>query len=177
MPPVLPLHWTSDLKRLALPPVLRPWLGQRGSLTACLRRLAAVGVVVVVRGERYGRPTRPEADRLGLPGGQRAWIREVSLLVDGEAWVSARTVVPLASLRGAGRRLRRLGRQPLGERLFRPSAPRSVFEFGRGDGEVLYWRRSTLSPPTGPLLVAEGFHARALVGFRSAPGRPRRPRS
>lgn len=173
MPPALPLHWNPDLKRLALAPALRPWLDQRGSLTACLRRLATESVVVVVRAERYDRPSRPEAARLGLATGQRAWIREVSLLVDGEAWVSARTVVPLASLRGAGRRLRRIGRQPLGERLFRPSAPRSGFDYAHGDGEVLCWRRSTLTPPTGPLLVAEGFHGRALAGFRAASALPR----
>lgn len=171
MPATLPPSWTSDLKRLALPPALRPWLSQRGSLTACLRALAQEGVAVVVRGERYGRPTRAEAVRLGLVNGQRTWLREVTLLVDGEPWVSARTVVPLASLRGAGRRLRHLGRQPLGERLFRPWAPRSGFEYAAGDGDIRWWRRSILHPATGPLLVAEGFHARALHAFHDA-GRP-----
>ena len=45
-------------------------------------------------------------------------VREVELLCDGRPWVFARTLMPLANLGGAMRRLTRLGNRPLGEVLF-----------------------------------------------------------
>lgn len=71
-----------------------------------------------VQREGFASPTLEEARRLKIPMRQQAWIREVRLCGDGEPWALARTVIPLACLKGKGRRLLHLGNRPLGAYLF-----------------------------------------------------------
>lgn len=50
-----------------------------------------------------------------------ALIRQVQLLCAGQPWVFARTVIPVRTLSGRGRRLAHLGNRPLGAMLFADS--------------------------------------------------------
>ena len=118
------------------------------------------------------RPTREERTVLGLPEPQVGLIREVLLHGRGKPWVYARSVVPLAVLRGRHGFLRRLGSKPLGALLFRDAGIRrgaievtrrapprflpAVVEHGPA-----WVRRSLFYLDRQPLLVAEMF----LPGF------------
>lgn len=95
----------------------RGWLIDEGSLT---RRLQACCKNFAVRGVRqtWGRPLPDEAALLGLRRGVAAWIREVRLHDGDMQVVFARSVLPRNSLRGAWRKLGRLGSRPLGAALF-----------------------------------------------------------
>lgn len=73
---------------------------------------------VEIAREGFYMPTREEARTLAIPLRQNAWVREVRLCGDGEAWVLARTVIPRETIRGSDRRLKSLGRTPLGAYLF-----------------------------------------------------------
>jgi chorismate--pyruvate lyase len=103
-----------------------------------------------------------------------ALVREVELCCGEQPWVFARSLIPLQSLQGAGRRLQFLGDRPLGSLLFSdPKATRGPMEFARLlPGHCLYekalanraqrpaqlWGRRTLFFFAGkPLLVNEVF--------------------
>ncbi|HSP00975.1 MAG TPA: chorismate lyase, partial [Thioalkalivibrio sp.] len=99
---------------------------------------------------------------LGIPARQNAWIREVCLNGDDTPWVLARTIIPLATLAGRGRRLCNLGRRPLGAYLFsHPEWQRGPFETGlcqRTSGlQPLAARRSRFFSGGRSLLVGEYF--------------------
>lgn len=94
------------------------WLKLEGSLTRALQLRCLERFHVDILREGYARPTAEEARTLHIPPRQLAWIREVQLCGDGQPWVMARTVIPLETLKGNGRRLRHLGRRPLGHFLF-----------------------------------------------------------
>lgn len=102
------------------------WLQAEGSLTRHLQLRCRESFHVEVANEGFALPGREEALTLGIPHRQRAWVREVRLCGDGAPWVLARTIIPLDTLSGHGRRLRHLGRIPLGAWLF------SHREWGRG---------------------------------------------
>ncbi len=109
-------------------PAWRGWVATRDSLTA---RLIAAGAGRVFRvrllDQRLGKPRLDEARALGLPLDRLAWLREVALCLDERPWVVARSVAPLAQLRG--QRLERLGERSLGSWLFRqPGLERSPIE-------------------------------------------------
>ncbi len=91
----------------------------RGSLTQRLRDLAAprpLQVRLLRLGD--GRVSSEEGDALGGHVGEPAHVREVALGPASEAWVFARTVIPMSALCGPLGELRELGEQPLGEWLF-----------------------------------------------------------
>lgn len=117
------------------------WLTLEGSLTRALQLRCKDRFHVDVLWEGYARPTVEEALNLAIPGRQVAWIREVQLCGDGQPWVMARTVIPLATLKGNGRRLRHLGRRPLGHFLF------SQRRWHRGPFQVGLTRRPSASQP------------------------------
>lgn len=148
-------HW-----QLAPPAPVRDWLREPGSLTARLVREAEGAFRVELLAQYWGRPSPEEARRLGLPAGRVALIREVALFGCGQPWVRARSVLPVTSLGGAGRRLRKLGNRSLGHLLFRdPTLRRGPIEIARLDqpeGRV-FARRSHLVFHGRPLLVAECF--------------------
>ncbi|SDL56038.1 chorismate lyase [Franzmannia pantelleriensis] len=104
------------------------WVASSDSLTARLVA-AAEGRPFRVRllAQRLGRPRLDEARALGLPLHQAVWLRQVALCVDERPWVVARSVAPLAQLRG--QRLERLGERSLGSWLFRqPDLERGPIE-------------------------------------------------
>jgi len=147
-------------EQLSLPPLVRDWLADPGSLTARLRLYGAFRVVP--REDRIIRPTLAEQQLLGRIGRGRALVREVTLLVDEQPMVEARSVLPLASLRGPNRGLAHMGSRSLGSELYRrPTARRDRVWVRYGDapsGQTPCWGRQSRFIKRGrPLLVAEHF--------------------
>lgn len=164
--------------RSTLPAELGSWLLDTASLTLRLQQLCPGRFRVRVLSQAGGSPRADEARLLGMPQGQRAIVRQVQLLCDGQPWIYARTVIPVTSLRGRLRRLAHLGTRPLGGMLFADRGMRrgSVQLARIRAGQALHatatagleppppevWgRRSVFRIAGRPLLVSEIF----LPGF------------
>lgn len=165
-----PTDWYQSLAAAGLrnPDVhgqARCWLQVEGSFTRALQKQCTSSFHVAVQREGFAAPTLEEARRLRIPSRQKAWIREVRLCGDGEPWVLARTVIPLACLTGEGRRLLHLGSKPLGAYLFSSRGwQRGPLETGlcnhpRGESSKAsvpeIARRSLFSNKKSALLVGE----------------------
>ncbi|HWV15283.1 MAG TPA: chorismate lyase [Cellvibrio sp.] len=149
---------------------LRPWLLDKSSLTAKLITLSRGNFRVQVLRQTYARPSRSEAKALGVAPHHLSLIREVILEGNNQPWVFARSVLPLTSLQGRLRHLRKQGTRPLGAFLFsQPQLSRSpialalisrhhnyVPEILLGDTPV-WGRRSIFYLYGKPLLVSEVF--------------------
>ena len=162
------------LNRAQLPEQWRDWLLDRSSLTLRLQQACGGGFRVELLSQRLERPMLSEARALKRPPQELALVRQVRLRCDDEAWVFARTVIPLPSLRRGLRQLALLGNRPLGAVLFAdPTMHRSAVEVARvGQGKRLFaratrgteravseiWgRRSVFTLRQQPLLVSEFF--------------------
>ncbi|WP_029147454.1 chorismate lyase [Methylophilus sp. 5] len=96
---------------------LRPWLQERGSLTARLKQqYPDFSVQVLAQG--WHKPNVDEQALLRLPPSTRAWVREVLLMGEGQPQVFAHSVIARNDLRGTWCHLRKIGRVPLGAALF-----------------------------------------------------------
>ena len=110
-------------------PEWRDWLLDRGSLTKRLIDASDNQLTVQVLSQRTEMARPSEILALSLPPRQRALVREVLLLANGEPWVYARSVIPLTTLTGRLRALRHLDNRPLGALLFNdPSMTRQPIE-------------------------------------------------
>lgn len=166
------LRWYPSVAaaRLARAPLTRNatyWLTLQGSLTRALRQRCREQFAVRILTEGFQTPAPDERQRLGLPERQVAWVREVQLCGDGRPWVLARTIFPLSTLSGPERRLRHLGRQPLGAFLFRDGRwQRDPFEAGLIQAprasEPSLARRSCFRADGQQILVSEFFYDRLL---------------
>ncbi|HAS51793.1 MAG TPA: chorismate lyase [Gammaproteobacteria bacterium] len=169
-----PLRWQGQRPTHDLPPDLARWLFDPGSLTRRLRQCCPHLFRVRILWQGWSRPSCDEARALHLRLDARVWTREVQLLCGDQAWVFARTLVPMATLRGRGRRLTQLGSRPLGEVLFTdPKVQRGPVEIARivagqrlhqrafaemtPSLEALWGRRSIFQRDGQPLLVCEIF--------------------
>lgn len=97
---------------------MQAWLSDGGSLTrsvidSCRGRFR----VDLVR-QQHGSALPSEAALLRAGPAQATLVREVRLYCGREAWVFARTLIPMRKLRGPAQALTRLGRRPLGAVLF-----------------------------------------------------------
>jgi chorismate--pyruvate lyase len=113
-------YWTQLTTR-RLPgttPATHAWLSDGGSLTRSVIKSCGGRFRVELIGQAHG-PALPSESGLLRAGPARATlVREVRLYCGREAWVFARTLIPMGSLRGPVHPLTRLGRRPLGEVLF-----------------------------------------------------------
>ncbi|MCB1836507.1 MAG: chorismate lyase [Alcanivoracaceae bacterium] len=153
------LRWWP-LPVIQAPAEVRDWLADGGSLTRRLQRFGTFRVVP--QRQMIAAPRAEEAALLGLPGRQHALIREVSLYVNDQPVVFARSVLPLASLGGANRVLGHMARRSLGTELFRaPRAKRAQVWATQavvpGGVEPCWGRQSLFLKRGQPLLVAEFF--------------------
>lgn len=154
------LRWWP-LPVIQAPAPMRDWLADAGSLTRRLQRFGTFRVVP--QRQMIAVPRAEEAALLGLPGRQQALIREVLLYVDDVPVVFARSVLPLASLKGANRVLGHMAKRSLGAELFRaPRAQRAQVWATQTQlpdaGLAACWGRQSLFIKRGqPLLVAEFF--------------------
>lgn len=148
--------WHPPKQTIDLPPHLSGWLVAQGSLTKQLTAQAHGQFRVKPFYQAFARPTLEEARFLGVPAHQRAWIREVELYgADTLPWVRARSVIPISTVTGRGRRLRHLGSRSLGSLLFarqHPPCTRQVARLSLG-----WARRSRYIWHGQPLLVQECF--------------------
>jgi chorismate lyase len=167
------LQWYPSLRQLApLQPNsgLRPWLLDAGSLTTKLIQLSGGTFRVAVLRQVFARATADEARALGIAYARLCLVREVVLLGQDEPWVFARSVLPLGSLTGRLRHLRKQGIRPLGAFLFsQPRLIRSPIELALIQprhryvphelmlDESLFGRRSIFWLDGKPLLVSEVF--------------------
>lgn len=150
---------------------LQPWLLGRGSLTSDLRKASNNDVQVKILSQTVTSAYPSETRLLGLKPRQRALIREVILCGGGQPWVFARSVLPLSTLTGRLRALRKLDDRPLGHHLFSyTSMHRGPIDIARvhnqhrylprayqTHGQALWGRRSLFYLDAKPLLVSEVF--------------------
>lgn len=126
------VHYCDDAGWQATPAAkhaLRPWLQERGSLTARLKCHYADFSVQLAR-ESWSKPHLDERQLLQLPAGMQAWVREVWLMGDGQPRVFAHSVISRKDLRGTWYGLRKMGRLPLGAALFaNPAVIRGALHF------------------------------------------------
>jgi len=129
-----PPRWLAEpeLHQLCTDPSATRWLQERGSLTERLRHQWG-HVAVQLLDEGPARPLPHESTRLRLAPGTLAWVRCVLLVCQNQPRVYARTVIPDWNPLNPWAEVQQLGRQPLGELLFRlPDLQRSGFEWGQG---------------------------------------------
>jgi chorismate--pyruvate lyase len=159
------------------------WVFEQGSLTRRLKAACGARFNVRVVRQGFAHPYPDEALLLKLRSGRRALVREVELRSGERPLILARSVLPVRTLKGAGRRLARLENRPLGEILF---ASRRVRRHGleAARAEIHRWRpevraglepaatvwgrRSLYSIAGRPLLVAEFFLPAVLSAAESA---------
>lgn len=150
--------------------VLCDWLLDKGSLTARLVARSHGHFHVEVLRQQIARPALSEWRCLNMGRSGLALIREVVLCGHQQPWVFARSVLPLTSLTGSLRHLRKQDARPLGAFLFsQPHLQRSaiaVSRLKRHHGYVpepltsdkpLWGRRSVFYLENKPLLVSEVF--------------------
>lgn len=110
------LAWREKLLRRADNLNVYDWLRDRGSLTARLQARGKFALRLLRQG--LAKPTRDEANALGIRGDQYAWVREVALYCDGEPLVFAHTVLPYRPRGPLTGWLSRLGSRSLGAQVF-----------------------------------------------------------
>jgi chorismate--pyruvate lyase len=154
----------------ALAPSLRAWLTDNGSLTARLMSSGRGEFSVQRLYQGWDVPLPSERRLLKLPARQLAMVREVALILGGDAVVFARSVFPISSLAGSLAHLRRLQNKSLGAILFKhPGMHRYPFELAHMAGDCDYlpekmqqaepaWgRRSRFEIAGKRLMVSEVF--------------------
>lgn len=148
-------------------PALRPWLEERGSLTARIRARCRDFQVQCLRQCREALGPE-EAARLGLPTGVLAWARDVLLLADGVPVVFAHTVMPLRPRHPFDRRFFALGARSLGSLLFSdPRIARGRLEFRPLDRRHPLYRacRAALGPQPERLWARRSRFGRGAKGL------------
>lgn len=129
----------------------------RGSLTAALMSLSDGQFEVNVLSQKIAVPYWHEQKKLNRPLSQAAMIREVELLVHGQAVVFARTIMPITMI---GDSLKNLGKTPLGHLLFKDGRIRvSKREFCmiKMSHELMTARRTPYDYQGETILVSEFF--------------------
>lgn len=118
-------RWTPlGMRRLAgMSTREHDWLCDRGSLTRSMTRSCHDRFRVELLRQYQATVLPGEARLLDVGPARAALVREVRLYCGRAAWVFARTLIPVRSLRGPASHLARLGQRPLGEVLF--SDPRT----------------------------------------------------
>lgn len=162
-------HWRAYRH---MPPPVRParsianWLLDRGSLTA---RLKARYRHFQVQLDHAGncQATANESRLMQIPLGRLQYVRCVHLIGDGQAVVTARTIIPRTTLTGPVQQLTRLGTRPLGEAVFTfPNMHRGPIQIARLQPgqwpfrhlrEPAWGRRSVFYLAGMPLMVYEVF--------------------
>lgn len=151
-------------------PLERSWIEDQGSLTAKLISLSGGQFQVQVLRQVVEKPELSEQRCLNMRAHEVALVREVILYGHNQAWVFARSVLPLKSLTGRLRHLRKQDSRPLGAFLFsQPHLQRSAIaasRISRHHGYLpasvecerpLWGRRSVFYLNNKPLLVSEVF--------------------
>lgn len=139
-------------------PELAKFLFATGSLTSLLEKQAGRRLVVQVLSEGFVSLTYHQKIALNLPinKAQLAWQRSVLLYgCDKEAWVCASSIFPLNVLKGKLKRLKHLGKTPIGRVLFAKRQPmiehRTFYHHKNPARDTCYQTEA------GRLLISEQF--------------------
>jgi chorismate--pyruvate lyase len=136
-------HWSPHV--ICPDARMRHWLTDGGSLTARIEQRCDRFGVRLLR-QSFAAPAPDERRMIGLRGGMRCIVREVTLDCAGRPVVFAHSVLKHRTLRGPWRMVAALGRRPLGAALFADSRverhPLHFRQLQRHD--VLYRRASGL---------------------------------
>ena len=174
--------------RGVLPPNLRRWLTDNGSLTTRLMASGQGQFSVKRLYQGWEVPLYSERQLLALPPRQIALVREVALLLDNSAVVYARSIFPITSLNGRLAHLRRLQNKSLGAFLFKQAGMRrSPFELSHMPGNSDYlpedlrqvepaWGRRCRFEISGKRLMVSEVFLKAFTPWRSAPSMHRTQR-
>lgn len=115
----------------AIPTNLRPWLMDKGSMTARMRHYCQGAFSVKLLRQDWGKPDSNEATFLKIAPTSRVLIREVLLCCYEQPFLFGRTLFPYALFQGKGRKLLGLlDNRPIGDFLFRTPGVK------RGDIEI-----------------------------------------
>jgi len=164
--PIFPVDpWLTRPPRATVPPALRPWLVDPQSLTARIRARCQRFAVEVLD-QRLACPQADEAAALGLPVGERAWLREVLLHADGVPVVYARSLLARGRLGGASRLFHGIGTRPLGAALFSdPRIARQPLHCARLDRRDARYHRLARLMRGHPRLPAALWARRSVFGL------------
>lgn len=122
-------RWRPDVGALATH-VQRQWLSRPGALTAGLRKLGKLDLVVLH--ETPTLSTTDESRALGVAPSTLLWRREIAMQIEGVMIIVARSLTPITASRGVWRGIRQLGSRPLADILYRDHrVSRLAFEFAR----------------------------------------------
>lgn len=161
--------------RLHCSRILHHWLQDTGSLTARLIAQSHGQFTVEVIFQGFGQIRLDERRALGINKQgqnkhQATLVREVILYGNNQPWVFARSLLPLSSLTGRLRHLRKASRKPLGAFLFKqPKLQRSPIEITKinpsnhylpkhlHQNQSVWGRRSVFFVDQKPLMVSEVF--------------------
>lgn len=149
----MPLLWRRRPPTPTLPPGLRPWLTDTGSLTArIVARCRRFHVEVL--DQRRSRPMTDERRLFRLRSGEHLRVREVILYADGQPVVYARSVLTERDLRLGWRVFRGIGNRPLGAALFADPRIRrqSLVAAALKRGDARYHRALVHAKPAPPQL-------------------------
>jgi chorismate lyase len=160
------LRWHSyqRVPNILIDNAWRNWVLDRGSLTQRLIIHSANNFSVRLLRELIDTPLNSERRALGLGIRRACLVREVALLCHHLPVVYARSIIPLATLRGKERQLANLGEKPLGAFLFQhrkmTRGPLELAPFHgifSADNRMGWGRRSVFYLNKRPLLVSEFF--------------------
>ena len=111
---------------------LRSWLTNHNSMTQRLKQQTHETPIVQLLRQGWQYPAHDEAQMLHLPYRQKAWIREVYLLIQQQQWLYGRSVFSTYRPNHSTYHLRRLQENSLGNYLFaQPQLTRSRFVFAK----------------------------------------------
>jgi chorismate--pyruvate lyase len=145
-----------------IPPVLLPWLQDRGSFMKRVRRHHLKPEIHVLQ-EKWQLPLEDEATVLAIAPRRYVFSREVVIHQQDRTLLFARAVIPAFTLTGPERQLMHLGKRALGSLLFAyPDIKRSAFEMktyqlSHYSSEALWGRRSIFYYQGKLLLLSEVF--------------------
>ncbi len=136
----------QQLNQAQLPNSVRKWLLDMGSLSERLISASNDQFQVQVLNQGFVKPALNESQLLRIKPHCVALIRESALLCAGQPWVFARSIIPLSSMQGRLRQLRKFSNISLGALLFNdPYLHRSPFQVALIDPAFL---PETIAPKT-----------------------------
>jgi len=155
----------------SIPPQVKNWLLETGSLTLRMKRSFAAPFSVTVKSQGLATPFKHDSMVLQQGYKNYAFIREVTLNIAGQPFVVARTTIPKKSLVKL-QKLTQLDNKPLGEVIFaKPGLRRLNLSIAcidksklsdsmvllLGEEQVIWARRNTYEINNTVFLVSEFF--------------------
>ncbi len=140
-----------------------------GSMTLRLRHLTGGKIQHHLRQEAWGEARTDESLALDINPTDTVWVRKIDWCYRDQTWVSARVIIPKATMTGKGKALCKLKKTSLCEILFTdPNLKREAFQFCCIQSSHPEYSRvtKTLKSPPKLLLARRSvfwFHEKSLL--------------